>query len=121
MKRMISIYILTALSALLLSACGAEAQVAAAADPEPLASGLSAQSVNAPYTADTPISDVISDPVFGSYGRLIFPVNTGYYSGDTLGNLRLTWYSNIDPDKTVEIVNDMYLHAKAGDTIFYDI
>ena len=118
MKRMISIYILTALS-LLLSACGAGAK--AATGPEPLASGLSAQSVNAPYTADTPISDVISDPVFGSYGRLIFPVNTGYYSGDTLGNLRLTWYSNIDPDKTVEIVNDMYLHAEAGDTIFYDI
>ena len=121
MKKMISIYILTALSALLLSACGAGAQVAAAAGPEPLASGLSAQSVNAPYTADTPISDVINDPVFGGYGRLIFPVNTGYYSGDTLGNLRLTWYNNIDPDKTVEIVNDMYLHAKAGDTIFYDI
>ena len=93
MKKMISIYILTALSALLLSACGAGAQVAAAAGPEPLASGLSAQSVNAPYTADTPISDVINDPVFGGYGRLIFPVNTGYYSGDTLGNLRLTWYS----------------------------
>ena len=101
MKRMISIYILTALSALLLSACGAGTQVAAAAGPEPLTRGLSAQSVNAPYTADTPISDVISDPVFGSYGRLIFSANTSYYSGDTLGDLRLTWYSHIDPDKTV--------------------
>lgn len=38
-----------------------------------------------PYTMNTKISDVISDPLFGDYGRLIFPVNSGYYSGDTLG------------------------------------
>lgn len=73
------------------------------------------------YTVDTRISDVIADPVFGEYGRLIFPVDTGYYSGDTLGSLRLTWYSNIDPDKTVEITNYMKEHAGQGDTIFYDI
>ena len=66
MKKMISIYIL-ALSALLLSACGGETQMAAAAEPGPFATSLSAQAVNAPYTADTPISDVVSDPVFGSY------------------------------------------------------
>lgn len=121
MKKMISIYILSALSALFLSACGSETQMTVAAGPEPLAANLSAQTVNAPYTADTPISDVVSDPVFGDYGRLIFPVDTGYYSGDTLGDLRLTWYSHIDPAKTVEIVNDMYAHAKADDRIFYDI
>lgn len=79
------------------------------------------ESAENPYTVDTPISDVIADPVFGDYGRLIFPVDTGYYSGDTLGSLRLTWYSNIDPDKTVEITNYMKEHAGLGDTIFYDI
>lgn len=121
MKKMISICILSALSALLLSACGGGAQMAAAAGPELAATNLSAQNGDAPYTAGTPISDVTGAPVFGSYGRLIFPANTGYYSGDTLGDLRLTWYSHIDPDKTVEIANTMYLHAKAGDTIFYDI
>ena len=73
------------------------------------------------YTFNTKISDVISDPLFGDYGRLIFPVNNGYYSGDTLGELRLTWYSNIDPNKTVEIANYMKDHAEAGETIFYDI
>lgn len=73
------------------------------------------------YTVNTQISDVISDPAFGSFGRLIFPVNSAYYSGDTLGNLRLTWYSHIDPDKTVEIVNTMHAKAAAGETIFYDI
>lgn len=73
------------------------------------------------YTTDTKISDVIADPVFGDYSRLIFPVDSGYYSGDTLGDLRLTWYSNIDPEKTVEIANYMKDHAMAGDTIFFDI
>ncbi|MDO5116718.1 MAG: alpha/beta hydrolase [Synergistaceae bacterium] len=73
------------------------------------------------YTRETKISDVITDPAFGEYGRLIFPVNSIYYSGDTLGTLSLTWYSHIDSDKTVEICNYMKSHAKAGDTIFYDI
>ena len=35
------------------------------------------------YTVDTKISEVINDPVFGAYGRLIFPVEDWYYSGDT--------------------------------------
>lgn len=73
------------------------------------------------YTADTKISEVMESPVFKDYGRLIFPADSGYYSGDTLGELRLTWYNNIDPGKTVEIVNYMGEHAEAGDTIFYDI
>lgn len=74
-----------------------------------------------PYTTNTKISDVLSDAVFGDYGRLIFPVDSGYYSGDTLGELRMTWYSHIDPNKTVEIANYMKSHAGAGETIFYDI
>ena len=73
------------------------------------------------YTKDSLISEVIADPSFGDYGRLLFPVDSGYYSGGTLGELRLTWYSNIQPVKTVEIVNHMKSHADAGDTVFYDI
>ncbi|MBQ9514713.1 MAG: esterase, partial [Ruminococcus sp.] len=73
------------------------------------------------FTKDTAISAVQNDPAFGDYGRLIFPVNTGYYSGSTLGDLSLTWYSYIDPDKTVEITNYMKNRAVQGDTIFYDI
>lgn len=73
------------------------------------------------YTTDTKISEVISDPVFGEYGRLIFPVDEGYYSGETLGELELTWYNNIDPNKTVEITNYLKEQAQAGETVFYDI
>lgn len=74
-----------------------------------------------PYTRNTRISEVINNPVFGNYGRLIFPVDDGYYSGETLGDLSLTWYNNIDPDKTVEIANYMRSHAESGNVIFYNI
>lgn len=73
------------------------------------------------FTADTPIRDVINYPAFGNYGRLIFPVNKSYFNGSTLGNLNLTWYSEIRPEKTVEICNYMKNHADAGEVIFYDI
>ena len=73
------------------------------------------------YTADTPISDVAGDPVFADYGRLLFPQQPWYYSGRTLGSLQLTWYSCIDPKKTVEIANYLKKRAEAGETIFYDI
>ena len=74
-----------------------------------------------PFTVNTKIADVINDPAFGSYGRLLFPADEGYMSGNTLGELRLTWYSNIDPDKTVEIANYLRDEAASGRTVFYDI
>ena len=74
-----------------------------------------------PYTVDTLISDVINDSAFEGYGRLIFPIESWYYNGNTLGELRLTWYSNIIPDKTVEITNYMKSNVLKGNTIFYDI
>lgn len=131
MKQMIVIGILTVLSLTILSACGTTTE----ANPSQEALGITSDVMDAeyeeetmdntdignPYTIDTAISDVIDDPVFDDYGRLIFPVETGYYSGNTLGDLHLTFYSNIDPDETVEIVNYMKEHAASGNTIFYDI
>ena len=79
------------------------------------------QNMSEQYQTNTKITEVVNDPAFGDYGRLILPADTGYYSGNTLGELRLTWYGSTDPDKTVEIVNYMKNHAEAGDTVFYDI
>ena len=73
------------------------------------------------FTADTRIEDVIQDPAFENFGRLLFPVNKRYYSGDTLGKFSMTWYSNINPDRTVEIVNYLKERVLSGDTVFYDI
>ena len=73
------------------------------------------------FDRDTPIQNVITDPVFGDYGRLLFPVDAGYFSGDTLGDLHLAWYSHIDPNETVEIINTLHDRAADGETVFYDI
>ena len=79
------------------------------------------QEPTGPFTVDTPVEAVQQDGAFGDYGRLLFPVDTGYWSGDTLGELQLTWYNNIDPEETVEIVNTLWQRAEAGETVFYDI
>jgi endo-1,4-beta-xylanase len=73
------------------------------------------------FTKDSKITDVIEDDAFEGFGRLIFPVNTSYYSGERLSDLRLTWYSNIDADKTVEIVNHLKNRFLSGEKVFYDI
>lgn len=70
------------------------------------------------FTRTTRISDVMNAPAFGDWGRLIFPVDEGYWSGETLEQLRLVWYNYIDPDKTVEICNYLKAHA---DSVFLDI
>ena len=70
---------------------------------------------------DTKISDVVNNPLFGDYGRLIFPLNTSYYSGDSLRDLCLTWYTNIKPSRTVEIINYMLSQVQHGNKIFYRI
>lgn len=76
---------------------------------------------NGYFSRTSLISDVIADPAFGDCGRLIFPVQTGYWSGNTLEQLRLTYYNYIDPDMTVEIVNNLKSRAVDGETIFFDI
>lgn len=87
-----------------------------------LLSGMTAYGEEtAPYSVDTPVQEVMSDPAFEGYGHLLFPVNDGYWSGDTLGELRLAWYSNVDPNETVEIVNTLHERASRGETVFYDL
>lgn len=84
-----------------------------------LFNGFSAD--NGLFTRDTRIEDVINDPAFEDYGRLLFPLSTWYYSGDALAELHLTWYNNIDPDTTVEIVNHLKNEVLKGNKVFYDI
>lgn len=131
MKRVIAMGILAALFMMILSACGNAGATKQNQEAQNMPSNTirteaeEDNTVNAgmrnSYTVDTAISDVIQDPVFGDYGRLIFPVDAGYYNGDTLGELQLTWYNNIDSEETVAITNYMREHAASGDVIFYDI
>ena len=99
-----------------ISGCGRQETIQA--DREPVRRD---QNMSEPFTRETTIEEVADHPAFGDYGRLIFPVDDWYYDGDTLGTLSLTWYNNMDPDKTVEIANYFRENAEAGNTIFYYI
>ena len=108
--------------ALSLTGCSAGgADRAQTAQQEPAQQEPAQREPTGPFTADTPVEAVLQDEVFGDYGRLLFPEDTGNWSGDTLGELQLTWYNNIDPEETVEIVNTLWQRAEAGETVFYDI
>ena len=65
----------------------------------------------------------INDPAFGSYGRLIFPVDIQIDNSLELEDVEeiLPWYSEVNPDKTVEIANYMKNQAARDEQIFYDI
>ena len=97
---------------LLLAGCSAKAA--------PVEQQTKPQSMAA-FTRESRIEDVQNDPAFDGFGRLLFPTNTYYYSGDTLEELEFTYYSHIDPDETVEIVNTLRDRVEAGQTVFYDI
>lgn len=75
------------------------------------------------YTKSTKVVDVINDPVFEEYGRLIFPVDQRIDDDLKLQDVDdiLIWYNNVNPDKTVEIANYLKTQAASGEQIFYDI
>ncbi|WP_405384050.1 alpha/beta hydrolase [Phascolarctobacterium sp.] len=125
------VWMAVCLCLILLSGCGAKTE--AYTEPAKIVSYTTERQLGTKNTAEatkdktmmymtkTKIADVTNDPAFANYGRLIFPVNNWYMSGDTLGTMYLTWYNNIDPTKTVEVANYLKSHAQAGETIFYDI
>lgn len=75
------------------------------------------------YNAESNVWDVINGPVFEDYGRLIFPVDITIEDNLKLKNVSsiLPWYSEVNTEKTVEIVNYMKNQATNGKRIFYNI
>jgi hypothetical protein len=77
------------------------------------------------FTAASTVGEVIRDPAFAGFGRLLFPVDRPVDGSMTLRELSSSriylWYSDIQPEKTVEIVNDLYERAGRGERIFYPI
>ena len=98
-----------------------ESEAPAASNDTSNIEGNTASNQLAVYNRSSLIRDVMADSVFGSYGRLLFPVQRGYWSGETLEQLHLTYYNYIDPDETVAIVNYLHNQAKDNQTIFFDI
>lgn len=76
---------------------------------------------NQKFTASSTLQEVEHCAAFNKFGRLLFPVDRGYYSGSRLADLELMWYAHPDTQKTVDIVNTLRANAEAGDTVFFDI
>ena len=75
------------------------------------------------FSMDTKVWDVIDNPTFEGYGRLIFPADNTISRNLTLREVGsiLPWYNYMNPSRTVEIVNYMKTRAEEGEQIFYDI
>lgn len=75
------------------------------------------------YTENSKVTEVMRDPTFGDYGHLIFPVDIAISEDLELKDVEdiLPWYSEVNPEKTVEIVNYMKDRVTDGEQIFYDI
>lgn len=77
------------------------------------------------YMLSSTVGDVINDPYFEDFGRLLFPVDRSVSEQMTLEEISSSnvyiWYSYIDPDKTVEIIQNLHDRAAAGKRVFYDI
>ena len=77
------------------------------------------------YTSQSTVSDVINDPVFGSFGRLLFPVDRNVPPSMTLAQVSTSnvymWYPYIQVENTVEILNYLHSQAANGEQIFHSI
>ena len=71
----------------------------------------------------TTVGKVINDPAFEDFGNLIFPVDLNINPNTTLENVGsyYVWYNDINPNKTVEIINYLKNQSESGNQIFYDI
>lgn len=117
-RRLLSVRLIMLLFALSLSGCGRTEGSSAGLESESASTDSSDD-----YTLETKVVDVMEDPVFGDYGRLIFPVNKTISNDLELQDAGeiLTWYNNVNPERTVEIANYLKDQAEAGEQIFYDI
>lgn len=68
---------------------------------------------------NTPLSEIMNDPLFGGFGRLLLPEHS--WSGTTLSDLRITYYGHPDTAESVDVINKLKADAAAGQAIFFDI
>lgn len=122
MKRLLS---LLAASALMVSlwGCGNNANQPG---PDQAARADAAQAKGETIvTKDTTVGEVIANPALEGFGRLLFPVDRNVPDHMTLAEVSSSgvyvWYSNIQPDKTVDIINDVIGRAEQGEQVFFPI
>ena len=80
---------------------------------------------NVIFTQSSTVGEVVSDPAFDDFGRLLFPVDRTVTEDMTLREVSTSsvyvWYNYIDASRTVSVVNELRERSLAGEQIFYSI
>jgi acetyl esterase/lipase len=83
----------------------------------------SSERVSAHLRPDSQIADLLSNPAFSGFGRLLLPWDGRAYDGTMrlrdIGSL-LPYHSHVDPANVVAALNRMIDDVNKGETIFYD-
>lgn len=73
----------------------------------------------------TSVGEVISDPAFGDFGRLLFPIGRGVRPEMSLkeisGSRTFVWYTDVRTEETVEVISELKRRSEAGERIFIPI
>ena len=77
------------------------------------------------FTEYSTVGDVIGDAAFKNFGRLLFPVHRPLSGKMTLKEVSSSqvylWYSHIQEEKTLDILNTLKERALEGEQVFYPI
>lgn len=75
------------------------------------------------FTLQSTVGEVVRDAAFGDFGRLLFPVDRAIDEEMTLEEVTTSsvfvWYTNLKPEETVLILNELKASAEAGEPIFH--
>ncbi|MBF8970006.1 alpha/beta hydrolase [Streptococcus sp. NLN76] len=76
-------------------------------------------------TKDTSIQDLITNPIFEDYGHLLFPVDRFFDPQETIGDItdsqHFIWYSNLQVESSLAVLNYFAEEREKGQRIFYPI
>ncbi|EGO5972398.1 alpha/beta hydrolase [Listeria monocytogenes] len=85
----------------------------------------SEQATMTKFTLESTVGEVLADPAFEDFGHLLFPVDRNVTEEMSLADVSTSrvyvWYNNIQPEKTVAIINHLKSRATDGQRIFYPI
>lgn len=125
MKKILTLF-LTLLLAATTSACGNYPESQTNIDnSDAVSNSVNSGAGDKKVNEDTTVGEVISNPAFKDFGRLLFPVDRTVTDDMTLAEISTsrvyTWYNYIQSEKTVEIINTLAENAESGQQIFYSI
>lgn len=118
MQKILALLVLATI--LCFSGCAATASAESASN-----TGATAGADILKINRNTTVGEIIADPAFGNFGRLLFPVDRAVTEDMTLAEVSTSniyvWYSDIQPDMTVEIISHLKERSENGEQVFYSI